>query len=175
MVFSLIYFLFFQLLGIIRVRIYPEEEKMNKQDGFTLLELIVVLAILGIILSIAVPNYLGIHENADDSAQEVQAGLIAKSLKQEFADDFATVDESSDKLNVDIGGTSTSVQGFKVCDTAPERGHLCFSYIKDTDTIVYPYFAYTLDKTNNILSIKHVKSAEDVIADLPAAATVNYY
>lgn len=145
---------------------------MKNQSGFTLLELVVVLAILGIILSIAVPNYLGIHENADNNAQEVQAELIAKSLQQEFADDFAEVDEDTPKINVeDTDGTSMTVVGGKIDDSAPIRGHLCFTYVKD-GAVTYPYFHFDLDTVNDILTIKYIKSAGD---ELPNLATVNYY
>lgn len=145
---------------------------MKNQSGFTLLELVVVLAILGIILSIAVPNYLGIHENADNNAQEVQAELIAKSLKQEFADDFAEVDETASELNVSISGSDEVVVGGKIDDSAPIRGHLCFTYIKESDVLTYPYFHFDLDTTTDTLTIKYMKSASD---ELPNLATVNYY
>lgn len=149
---------------------------MKNQSGFTLLELIVVLAILGIILSIAVPNYLGIHETAGNNAQEVQAGLIAKSMKQEFADDFASVDEGTSELNVeDTDGSSMKVIGGKIDDsTAPIRGHLCFTYVEDGDTS-YPYFHFKIYADTDTLAIKYVKSADDIIDDLPDYATVNYY
>jgi len=148
---------------------------MREQSGFTLLELVVVLAILGIILAIAVPNYLGINETANDNAQEVQAGLIAKSLKQEFANDFATVDEVAEEMNVDISGTDTTVIGGKIDDsTPPIRGHLCFTYVED-GAATYPYFHFDLDVGTDTLTIKYVKSSDDVIEDLPDYATVNYY
>ena len=148
---------------------------MREQSGFTLLELVVVLAILGIILAIAVPNYLGINETANDNAQEVQAGLIAKSLKQEFANDFATVDEVAEEMNVDISGTDTTVIGGKIDDsTAPIRGHLCFTYV-EKDAASYPYFHFAINTTTDTLTIKYVKSADDDLDELPVYATVNYY
>lgn len=143
---------------------------MRKQDGFTLLELIVVLAILGIILSIAVPNYLGINENANNSAQGVQAGLIAKSLQQEFADDFATVDED-DKLHVEIDEADEIVVGGKIDEAAPIRGHLCFTYV-EADVETYPYFHFNINTTAGTITIDYKKSATDILQNL---AVVTYY
>ena len=142
---------------------------MRNQNGFTLLELIVVLAILGILLAIAVPNFLGIHETADNNAQEVQAGLIAKSLKQEFADDYALVN-ASNQITVDIEGENKLVIGGKIDDNAPIRGHLCFTYVESGDP--YPYFKFTADSDSGTITIDYVKSASDSLNGL---AIVNYY
>ena len=144
---------------------------MKNQDGFTLLEVIVVLAILGIILSIAVPNYLGINENANNNAQGVQASLIAKSLQQEFSNNFANVD-ASDNLTVDDGsGTDQIVTGCKIDEIAPIRGHLCYSYIK-IDEETYPYFSFTVNSTTGIITIEYRKSTTNILTDL---AVVSYY
>ncbi len=147
---------------------------MRKQDGFTLLELVVVLAILGILLAIAVPNYLGINESADNNAQGVQAALIAKSLQQEFADDFATVDETPDPsvlMADDSDGLSTIITGFKIDDNAPIRGHLCFTYLTAADPTP-PYFDYEITDGTDTLTLKYVKSTSVTLDNL---ATVNYY
>jgi len=55
--------------------------KLKNRKGFTLIELIVVLAVLAIIMAIAVPRFLGVKEQAKTDADKSTLGLIAKTAE----------------------------------------------------------------------------------------------
>lgn len=52
---------------------------MNKQAGFTLIEIIAVLVILGILAAVAIPKYQDLQEQAEAKAAQ---GLVAACLSQ---------------------------------------------------------------------------------------------
>jgi prepilin-type N-terminal cleavage/methylation domain-containing protein len=54
----------------------------NKKNGFTLIELIIVMVILGIMAAVAVPRYLDSISNAEQSAEDAVISSIKSGLKQ---------------------------------------------------------------------------------------------
>ncbi len=65
-------------------------KKLKNRKGFTLIELIVVLAILGIILAIAVPNYLGVQAKAAEDADARTAQLVEKAVEIWYLQEVTT-------------------------------------------------------------------------------------
>ena len=57
-------------------------KKLNKKNGFTLIELIIVMVILGIMAAVAVPRYLDSISNAEQSAEDAMINSIKSGLSQ---------------------------------------------------------------------------------------------
>lgn len=59
--------------------------KIRNKNGFTLIELIVVLAVLGIISAITVPRFLGIQQQTKVDADKISVTSIAKVAELYYA------------------------------------------------------------------------------------------
>lgn len=70
---------------------------IKNKKGFTLVELIVVMAVLAIISAIAVPRFLGVQEKAREDADYATGAMIAKAAelyeaKENYSEPTITAD-----------------------------------------------------------------------------------
>ena len=73
--------------------------KLKNKRGFTLIELIVVLAVLAIILAIAVPRFIGIQKQARIDSDYSTGALIAKAAELYEAREEAEPNNAKDLIN----------------------------------------------------------------------------
>tara|TARA_B100001750_G_scaffold114873_1_gene90661 strand:- start:601 stop:1065 length:465 start_codon:yes stop_codon:yes gene_type:complete len=60
--------------------------KKKFKEGFTLIELIIVMVIMGVLASVAVPRYLDSIANAEEAAENAVINSIRNGLKQYAGD-----------------------------------------------------------------------------------------
>lgn len=107
------------------------EIKKTNQKGFTLVELIVVIAILGILAAVAVPNYMNYQRRSRINTDVSSAGEIIRAARTQIIETGASdvpnltdIDEVSNLKPISakdgdftVGG-STSSDGITVSFTA---------------------------------------------------------
>jgi general secretion pathway protein G len=59
---------------------------MKRSKGFTLVELMVVLAVIALLLSVAVPDYIGKMRRAEEAVLQQNLALMRDSLDKHYAD-----------------------------------------------------------------------------------------
>lgn len=62
------------------------KQMMNKEEGFTLVELLAVIVILGIIVAISIPAIGNIIDNARGNANEAEGALVIDAARLYEAD-----------------------------------------------------------------------------------------
>jgi MSHA pilin protein MshA len=95
----------------------PLFNSKRNQQGFTLVELIAVIVILGILLAVAAPNYLNLVSDAGNSAA-MQAVAEGKArLNHQFALMLLNDDPNTQKLDAIVAGVNTDAGDYELIFT----------------------------------------------------------
>lgn len=89
--------------------------KKSSNKGFTLVELIIVIAILAIIMLIAIPNFSGIQQRMQVRADKATAAQIGKAVRVWFTD------YTTDKTLVEVAAKESDAKESDVGDYTPEE------------------------------------------------------
>jgi type IV pilus assembly protein PilA len=102
--------------------------KLKNRKGFTLIELIVVLAVLAIIMAIAVPRFLGVQETAKVSADYSTGGMIAKAAElyvaQNEDDNVLGGDLDDDDVTAILSTLDVTFQSSKIKDVTVDKNNI---------------------------------------------------
>lgn len=83
--------------------------RLESEEGFTLIELTVVLLILGILLTIAVPSYLSFKDRAYKTAARADVAQTMRSVNAYAADNFPGAPNDPDANSADNGYTGITL------------------------------------------------------------------
>ncbi|KAA0514953.1 type II secretion system major pseudopilin GspG [Enterobacter kobei] len=93
-----------------------EAQKKERQRGFTLMELMVVIVIMGVLASLVVPNLMGNKDRAD---------------RQKAASDIIALENALDMYKLDNHRYPTTEQGLEALITAPAQAPRAENYNPD--------------------------------------------
>src|SRR3954463_1821587 len=105
----------------------------HNEEGFTLIELMVVVLIIAILLAIAIPSFLGARSKAQDRAAQSNARNALTAEKTFYTDNQKYSDLSTDMKGIEPSLTYTTA--------APSQGSKEVQLVKAAVTTVTPNLA----------------------------------
>jgi prepilin-type N-terminal cleavage/methylation domain-containing protein len=98
-------------------------QRIARDEGFTLIELLVVLIIIGILLSIAIPSYLGFQKKAQQTAAMSDVRSAIPDVEAYYSDNSSYTSMTATALHntYDSGLTVSTATGSGVVSAIPSH------------------------------------------------------
>jgi len=107
--------------------------KLNSEKGFTLTELLIVVAILGILVAVVLPNFVGLLGTSKTSAGAAELRIVQTAVDAKLANTSASTTTAITTATSDM---TTAAGGFSLTPT----------YMRSTAT----HGTYTVDATGQV-------------------------
>ncbi len=95
---------------------------INNESGFTLIELILVIAILGILAVAVAPQFVNIQANAQEAQRDGMAGAIRDGINMQFAQTLATSGTGTYPAALDAAANGACTAANPCFDTVLQQG-----------------------------------------------------
>lgn len=136
----------------------------KNRKGFTLIELIVVIAIIGILVLLATPRFINYTQDAKVAAMQADAKVLSNAVLQYNIKTEAypvgaetTLGALTDLTDAEIAAlqTATGVTGLDTLKVAPIDETEIKSYVKNTKNPISEYYVVTDPASDLFLEVFH--------------------
>lgn len=112
---------------------------LNMRKGFTLVELLIVIAIMGILTSITVAQFVTAKKKANDVSRKSDLNGISKSLQMYFAD-YGVMPDASVDGKIVVKGLTLNWGGEFV-----DGGYVYMKVLPKENNVLLPNYCYKTD------------------------------
>lgn len=153
------------MIEAIQRRLAARQEQ-DKQGGFTLIELMVVVMIIAILIGIAIPAFLGARGRAQDAAAKSNIRNALSSATAVFSDNQAYFDTAAMVTALTSEEPSLSFVPDSTDSLAEKTISVRVAQTASTNDKIY---LAVLSKSNNCFFIRHVNTPLSVTNTIPGS------